>query len=109
MSLGQLWLELLRFYTLEFSLEEHIISIRLRQLLSREAKSWPRRRLAIEGESRQSGGRGWLPLHPPDQSGGRGFLTLPPSDPIRREGLRSTPSTRQTEMKEHLQPPLPDQ
>ncbi|KAJ8270264.1 hypothetical protein GJAV_G00112280 [Gymnothorax javanicus] len=47
-SLGQLWLELLRFYTLEFSLEEHIISIRLRQLLSREAKSWPRRRLAIE-------------------------------------------------------------
>ncbi|KAJ8274510.1 hypothetical protein COCON_G00091350 [Conger conger] len=47
-SLGQLWLELLRFYTLEFCLEEHIISIRLRQLLSREAKSWPRRRLAIE-------------------------------------------------------------
>ncbi|XP_035278713.1 terminal uridylyltransferase 4 [Anguilla anguilla] len=46
--LGQLWLELLRFYTLEFSLEEHIISIRLRELLSREAKSWPRRRLAIE-------------------------------------------------------------
>ncbi|KAJ8357285.1 hypothetical protein SKAU_G00200790 [Synaphobranchus kaupii] len=47
-ALGQLWLELLRFYTLEFSLEEHIISIRLRELLSREAKSWPRRRLAIE-------------------------------------------------------------
>ncbi|KAJ8378485.1 hypothetical protein AAFF_G00239490 [Aldrovandia affinis] len=47
-ALGQLWLELLRFYTLEFSLEEHIISIRLRQLLNREAKSWPRRRLAIE-------------------------------------------------------------
>ncbi|KAI1883144.1 hypothetical protein AGOR_G00242200 [Albula goreensis] len=40
-ALGQLWLELLRFYTLEFSLEEHIISIRLRQLLSREAKNWP--------------------------------------------------------------------
>ncbi|XP_075938692.1 terminal uridylyltransferase 4 [Anarhichas minor] len=47
-SLGQLWLELLRFYTLEFALEEYIISIRLKELLSREAKNWPRRRLAIE-------------------------------------------------------------
>ncbi|KAM6921465.1 terminal uridylyltransferase 4 [Xenentodon cancila] len=47
-SLGQLWLELLRFYTLEFALEEHIISIRLKDLLSREGKNWPRRRLAIE-------------------------------------------------------------
>nr|XP_023674765.1 terminal uridylyltransferase 4 isoform X2 [Paramormyrops kingsleyae] len=46
--LGQLWLELLRFYTLEFALEEHIISIRLREPLSRESKNWPRRRLAIE-------------------------------------------------------------
>ncbi|KAJ8392523.1 hypothetical protein AAFF_G00074010 [Aldrovandia affinis] len=47
-SLGQLWLEMLRFYTLEFSLEEHVISIRVREWLSREAKNWPRRRLAIE-------------------------------------------------------------
>ncbi|XP_035642081.1 terminal uridylyltransferase 4-like isoform X2 [Oncorhynchus keta] len=47
-SLGQLWLELLRFYTLEFALEERIISIRLKELLSREMKNWPRRRLAIE-------------------------------------------------------------
>uniref|UniRef100_H3CAS4 Terminal uridylyl transferase 4 n=1 Tax=Tetraodon nigroviridis TaxID=99883 RepID=H3CAS4_TETNG len=47
-SLGQLWLELLRFYTLEFALEEHIISIRLKELLSRETKHWPRRTLAIE-------------------------------------------------------------
>ncbi|XP_077074701.1 terminal uridylyltransferase 4 [Siphateles boraxobius] len=47
-SLGQLWLELLRFYTLEFALEEHIISIRLKELLPRELKHWPRRRLAIE-------------------------------------------------------------
>ncbi|XP_074524138.1 terminal uridylyltransferase 4 isoform X2 [Halichoeres trimaculatus] len=47
-SLGQLWLELLRFYTLEFALEEYIISIRLKEYLSREVKNWPRRRLAIE-------------------------------------------------------------
>ncbi|XP_051929272.1 terminal uridylyltransferase 4 isoform X1 [Hippocampus zosterae] len=47
-SLGQLWLELLRFYTLEFGLEEYIVSIRLKVLLSREMKNWPRRRLAIE-------------------------------------------------------------
>ncbi|CAL8255321.1 unnamed protein product [Merluccius merluccius] len=48
LSLGQLWLELLRFYTLEFPLEDYIISIRLKELLSREHKNWPRRRLAIE-------------------------------------------------------------
>ncbi|XP_038570960.1 terminal uridylyltransferase 4 isoform X2 [Micropterus salmoides] len=47
-TLGQLWLELLRFYTLEFALEEYIISIRLKELLTREVKNWPRRRLAIE-------------------------------------------------------------
>lgn len=45
---GQLWLDLLRFYTLEFALEDFIISIRVRDQLSREAKGWPRRRLAIE-------------------------------------------------------------
>ncbi|RVE73854.1 hypothetical protein OJAV_G00035590 [Oryzias javanicus] len=47
-SLGQLWMELFRFYTLEFALEENIISIRLTELLSRQAKNWPRRRLSIE-------------------------------------------------------------
>uniref|UniRef100_A0AAR2J7R4 CCHC-type domain-containing protein n=1 Tax=Pygocentrus nattereri TaxID=42514 RepID=A0AAR2J7R4_PYGNA len=47
-SLGQLWLELLRFYTLDFALEDFIISIRLKELLPRDAKNWPRRRLAIE-------------------------------------------------------------
>ncbi|XP_017342735.1 terminal uridylyltransferase 4 isoform X4 [Ictalurus punctatus] len=47
-SLGQLWLELLRFYTLEFALEDYIISIRLKELLPRDVKNWPRRRLAIE-------------------------------------------------------------
>lgn len=52
-TLGQLWLELLRFYTLEFALEEYIISIRLKELLSREMKNWPRRRLAIEGKKRE--------------------------------------------------------
>lgn len=51
-SLGQLWLELLRFYTLEFALEDYIISIRLNELLPRDVKNWPRRRLAIEGEAR---------------------------------------------------------
>ncbi|XP_028666695.2 terminal uridylyltransferase 4 isoform X2 [Erpetoichthys calabaricus] len=47
-TIGQLWLELLRFYTLEFALEEYIICIRIKELLSREIKNWPRRRIAIE-------------------------------------------------------------
>uniref|UniRef100_A0A8C2TJN4 RNA uridylyltransferase n=1 Tax=Coturnix japonica TaxID=93934 RepID=A0A8C2TJN4_COTJA len=47
-SLGQLWLELLKFYTLEFALEEYVISIRVQELLTRENKNWPKRRIAIE-------------------------------------------------------------
>ncbi|XP_042321825.1 terminal uridylyltransferase 4 isoform X2 [Sceloporus undulatus] len=47
-SLGKLWLELLKFYTLEFALEEYVISIRVQELLTRENKIWPKRRIAIE-------------------------------------------------------------
>ncbi|XP_063794958.1 terminal uridylyltransferase 4 [Pseudophryne corroboree] len=47
-SLGQLWLELLKFYTLEFAMEEYVISVRVQSLLSRESKNWPKRRIAIE-------------------------------------------------------------
>ncbi|XP_018407991.1 PREDICTED: terminal uridylyltransferase 4 isoform X2 [Nanorana parkeri] len=47
-SLGQLWLELLRFYTLEFAMEEYVISVRVHGLISRETKNWPKRRIAIE-------------------------------------------------------------
>ncbi|KAG8548395.1 hypothetical protein GDO81_025576 [Engystomops pustulosus] len=47
-SLGQLWLELLKFYTLEFAMEEYVISVRVQSLLSRENKNWPKRRIAIE-------------------------------------------------------------
>ncbi|XP_053326372.1 terminal uridylyltransferase 4 [Spea bombifrons] len=46
--IGQLWLELLRFYTLEFAIEENVISVRAHDLLSRDSKNWPRRRIAIE-------------------------------------------------------------
>ncbi|XP_078526720.1 terminal uridylyltransferase 4 isoform X2 [Lissotriton helveticus] len=47
-SLGHLWLELLKFYTLEFALEEYVISVRVQELLTRENKNWPKRRIAIE-------------------------------------------------------------
>ncbi|XP_041417414.1 terminal uridylyltransferase 4 isoform X2 [Xenopus laevis] len=47
-SLGHLWLELLKFYTLEFAMEEHVISVRMQGLLTRDNKNWPRRRIAIE-------------------------------------------------------------
>ncbi|XP_078187928.1 terminal uridylyltransferase 4 isoform X22 [Callithrix jacchus] len=47
-SLGQLWLELLKFYTLEFALEEYVICVRIRDILTRENKNWPKRRIAIE-------------------------------------------------------------
>lgn len=49
-SLGQLWLELLKFYTLDFALEEYVICVRIHDILTRENKNWPKRRIAIEGE-----------------------------------------------------------
>ncbi|KAM4641161.1 terminal uridylyltransferase 4 isoform 1-T1 [Discoglossus pictus] len=47
-SLGQLWLELLRFYTLEFAIENHVISVRVQGLVTRDHKTWPKRRICIE-------------------------------------------------------------
>ncbi|XP_037683150.1 terminal uridylyltransferase 4 isoform X2 [Choloepus didactylus] len=47
-SLGQLWLELLKFYTLDFALEEYVVCVRIQDILTRENKNWPKRRIAIE-------------------------------------------------------------
>uniref|UniRef100_A0A8C0ZCX1 RNA uridylyltransferase n=1 Tax=Cyanistes caeruleus TaxID=156563 RepID=A0A8C0ZCX1_CYACU len=46
--IGQLWLELLRFYALEFSMADLVISIRLKEPVSRELKDWPKKRIAVE-------------------------------------------------------------
>ncbi|KGL79856.1 Terminal uridylyltransferase 7, partial [Tinamus guttatus] len=45
---GQLWVELLRFYALEFNLADLVISIRLKETVSRELKDWPKKRIAVE-------------------------------------------------------------
>ncbi|KAM8802146.1 terminal uridylyltransferase 7 isoform 1-T6 [Rhynchonycteris naso] len=45
---GQLWVELLRFYALEFNLADLVISIRVKEMISRESKDWPKKRIAIE-------------------------------------------------------------
>ncbi|XP_075405895.1 terminal uridylyltransferase 7 isoform X1 [Tenrec ecaudatus] len=45
---GQLWVELLRFYALEFNLADLVISIRVKEPVSRESKDWPKKRIAIE-------------------------------------------------------------
>ncbi|NXN94212.1 TUT7 uridylyltransferase, partial [Rhinopomastus cyanomelas] len=45
---GQLWVELLRFYALEFNMADLVISIRLKETVSRELKDWPKKRIAVE-------------------------------------------------------------
>ncbi|KAM6169423.1 terminal uridylyltransferase 7 [Rhynchocyon petersi] len=45
---GQLWVELLRFYALEFNLADLVINIRVKESVSRESKDWPKKRIAIE-------------------------------------------------------------
>lgn len=49
---GQLWVEMLRFYALEFNLADLVISIRVKESVSRELKDWPKKRIAIEGISK---------------------------------------------------------
>ncbi|KAJ8413908.1 hypothetical protein AAFF_G00065060 [Aldrovandia affinis] len=48
LRVGQLWVEMLRFYSLEFHMAAHVISVRTNSLLSREARDWPKNRIAIE-------------------------------------------------------------
>ncbi|NXC47978.1 TUT7 uridylyltransferase, partial [Penelope pileata] len=45
---GQLWVEMLRFYALEFNMADLVISIRLKETVSRESKDWPKKRIAVE-------------------------------------------------------------
>uniref|UniRef100_A0A8C6YE03 RNA uridylyltransferase n=1 Tax=Naja naja TaxID=35670 RepID=A0A8C6YE03_NAJNA len=45
---GQLWIELLRFYALEFNLSDLVISIRLKEKVPRESKDWPKNKISVE-------------------------------------------------------------
>uniref|UniRef100_A0A8C9ZU21 Terminal uridylyl transferase 7 n=1 Tax=Sander lucioperca TaxID=283035 RepID=A0A8C9ZU21_SANLU len=47
-EVGLLWVEMLRFYSLEFNLADNVISVRTRPVLSREMKDWPKKRIAVE-------------------------------------------------------------
>lgn len=49
-EVGLLWVEMLRFYSLEFNMAESVISVRTSVVLSREMKDWPKKRIAIEGQ-----------------------------------------------------------
>lgn len=52
MGLGELWLELLKFYCQGFDSSRTVISIRHDGKLTRAAKNWRTKRLAIEGEDK---------------------------------------------------------
>ncbi|KAI3372656.1 hypothetical protein L3Q82_023126 [Scortum barcoo] len=47
-EIGLLWVEMLRFYSLEFNLADNVISVRTSPVLSREIKDWPKKRIAVE-------------------------------------------------------------
>ncbi|XP_069034384.1 terminal uridylyltransferase 7 [Embiotoca jacksoni] len=47
-EVGLLWVEMLRFYSLEFNMADNIISVRTSAVLSREMKDWPKKRIAVE-------------------------------------------------------------
>uniref|UniRef100_UPI0037E79874 terminal uridylyltransferase 7 n=1 Tax=Semicossyphus pulcher TaxID=241346 RepID=UPI0037E79874 len=47
-EVGLLWVEMLRFYSLEFIMADHVISVRTNAVLSREIKDWPKKRIAVE-------------------------------------------------------------
>lgn len=47
-EVGLLWVEMLRFYSLEFLIADNVISVRTNAILSREIKDWPKKRIAVE-------------------------------------------------------------
>ncbi|XP_034026885.1 terminal uridylyltransferase 7 isoform X2 [Thalassophryne amazonica] len=47
-EVGLLWVEMLRFYSLEFNIADNVISVRTRAVISRETKDWPKKRIAVE-------------------------------------------------------------
>ncbi|PWA15881.1 hypothetical protein CCH79_00009039 [Gambusia affinis] len=47
-EVGLLWIEMLRFYSLEFIMADNVIGVRTNSVLSREMKDWPKKRIAIE-------------------------------------------------------------
>ncbi|XP_077330955.1 terminal uridylyltransferase 7 isoform X2 [Lithobates pipiens] len=47
-SVGRLWVDLLRFYALEFNMGDFVISVRVKEKISRELKDWPKKRIAVE-------------------------------------------------------------
>ena len=48
LSTGALWIEFLRFYTEQFNYDEHVVTIRQSQALSKHEKGWFRQTIAIE-------------------------------------------------------------
>lgn len=49
-EVGLLWVEMLRFYSLEFNMADSVIGVRTNAVLSRELKDWPKKRIAVEGQ-----------------------------------------------------------
>ncbi|XP_018425750.1 PREDICTED: terminal uridylyltransferase 7 [Nanorana parkeri] len=47
-SVGQLWVDLLKFYALEFNMGDFVINVRVKEKISRELKDWPKKRIAVE-------------------------------------------------------------
>ncbi|XP_047197197.1 terminal uridylyltransferase 4 [Hippoglossus stenolepis] len=47
-EVGLLWVEMLRFFSLEFIMADNVISVRTNAVLSREIKDWPKKRIAVE-------------------------------------------------------------
>ncbi|KAF6029003.1 hypothetical protein EB796_012692 [Bugula neritina] len=47
-SIGQLWLDMLQFFSIKFKPETHVVSILSYKLQSKQARAWGTRKLAVE-------------------------------------------------------------
>ncbi|XP_028331788.1 terminal uridylyltransferase 7-like isoform X2 [Gouania willdenowi] len=47
-DVGLLWIEMLRFYSLEFNIADNVISVRTGVVLSQSMKDWPKSQIAVE-------------------------------------------------------------
>lgn len=49
-SLGELWLNMLRYYAVEFNYENHVIAITSSAVMKKSSKCWKHKRVSIEGK-----------------------------------------------------------
>jgi hypothetical protein len=51
-SIAELWVKMLKFYSVDFDMNNHVVCLRTKKIVTRDEKKWSYKKLAIEGMSK---------------------------------------------------------